>query len=50
LDRAVDGLDNTISDREAEARERALFYVALTRARKSAFVTSCSEASPFLAL
>jgi superfamily I DNA/RNA helicase len=49
LDKAINGLDNTISDRKADARERALLYVALTRARKSAFITASEEISPFLA-
>jgi superfamily I DNA/RNA helicase len=48
LDQAMDNQDNSISSQEAEAKERALFYVALTRARKSAFVTTSGTPSHFL--
>jgi len=48
LSKAMDMLDNATADQEAEAKERALLYVALTRARKSAFVTSSGKLSPFL--
>ena len=48
LDRAMDDQDNTISTREAEVKERALLYVSLTRARKSAFVTCSGNPSPFI--
>ena len=33
---------------EAEKRERALFYVAVTRARRDVFITSHGKASPWL--
>jgi len=48
LDQAMDNQDNAISGQEAEAKERALFYVAVTRARKSAFVTCSGTPSPFI--
>lgn len=48
LSKAIDMLDNAIADQEAEAKERALLYVALTRARKSAFVTSSGETSLYI--
>jgi superfamily I DNA/RNA helicase len=48
LDVAMDRQDNAVACQEAEARERSLLYVSLTRARKSAFVTSSSEMSRFL--
>ena len=33
---------------EVEMQERALFYVALTRARRAALITCHGEPSPFL--
>ncbi|NLX25971.1 MAG: ATP-dependent helicase [Lentisphaerae bacterium] len=48
LKKVMEGLDNTVSSTEAEAKERSLLYVALTRARKRAFITSFGESSSFL--
>ncbi len=40
--------DNLTAKEEAEFRERALFYVAATRAKKEVLVTSYGDRSPFL--
>ncbi|NCC60075.1 MAG: DNA helicase [Verrucomicrobiae bacterium] len=45
---ALDAQDNHQADQEAEAKERSLFYVALTRSRKSTFITAYGTPSPFL--
>jgi superfamily I DNA/RNA helicase/mRNA-degrading endonuclease RelE of RelBE toxin-antitoxin system len=50
LSQAIDMMDNAIADREAEAKERALLYVSLTRARKSAFVTSSGPLCRFISV
>ena len=48
LDKAVEDADDSVSQRNIEAGERALLYVALTRARRSAMVTAYGEISPYL--
>jgi superfamily I DNA/RNA helicase len=48
LMQAITGMDNDVACREAEKKERSLLYVALTRARKIAFITYYGEKSPFL--
>lgn len=48
LDQAVRAGDDAVARRNAETAERALLYVALTRAKKSATVTGYGELSPFL--
>ena len=48
LDKALEDADDGVSQRNIEAGERALLYVALTRARKSAMVTAYGEVSPYL--
>ncbi len=40
--------DDVVARRNAETSERALLYVALTRARRSALVTAHGSLSPFL--
>lgn len=50
LDKAMTDQDNTISNKETELKERSLLYVSLTRARKSAFITSSGEPSPFISM
>ena len=47
---AIADLDDPATARAAETAERALLYVALTRARKSAIVTANGTLSPFLKL
>jgi superfamily I DNA/RNA helicase len=42
--------DDAITQRNLETGERALLYVALTRAKRSATVTAYGEASPYLAV
>jgi len=48
LSQAVDNLDNEIARQEAIAKERALLYVSLTRARKSAYLTTSGTPSPLV--
>lgn len=48
LERAVSKSDNAVSGRNSETAERALLYVALTRARRSALITGYGEASPYV--
>jgi superfamily I DNA/RNA helicase len=49
LDFAVASADDEVTKRNAETGERALLYVALTRAKKSALITAYGEASSYLA-
>ena len=49
LDVALASGDDAITQRNLETGERALLYVALTRARRSALITAHGEASPYLA-
>jgi superfamily I DNA/RNA helicase len=48
LDQAIRDGEDAVARRNAETAERALLYVALTRAKKSAAVTGYAELSPFL--
>jgi superfamily I DNA/RNA helicase len=48
LDRATRDGEDAVARRNAETAERALLYVALTRAKKSAAITGFGEISPFL--
>jgi len=48
LERAVSKSDDAVSGRNSETAERALLYVALTRARRSALITGYGEASPYV--
>jgi superfamily I DNA/RNA helicase/mRNA-degrading endonuclease RelE of RelBE toxin-antitoxin system len=48
LSLAVDGKGDVVEERQAELEERALLYVALTRARKEVFVLSYGVASKFI--
>jgi superfamily I DNA/RNA helicase len=48
LSAALSDADDQITARDAETAERALLYVALTRAKKSALVTGYGKLSPFL--
>jgi DEAD/DEAH box helicase domain-containing protein len=45
---AVDEAEDAVAMRNAETGERSLLYVALTRARRSATITSYGSMSPFL--
>lgn len=49
LDQAIRDGEDAVARRNAETAERALLYVALTRAKKSASITASGEISPFLA-
>lgn len=49
LDIALRDKGDEISRVDAETEERSLVYVAVTRARKKAFVLSCGQMSPFFA-
>lgn len=49
LDLALASADDQITERNLETGERALLYVALTRAKKSALITAYGEPSPYLA-
>jgi superfamily I DNA/RNA helicase len=48
LDRAIRDGEDAVARRNTETAERALLYVALTRAKKSAAITGFGEISPFL--
>jgi superfamily I DNA/RNA helicase len=48
LDVALAAGDDAITQRNLETGERALLYVALTRAKRSALITAYGEASPYL--
>lgn len=48
LEAAVDEAEDAVAMRNAETGERSLLYVALTRARRSATITSYGPISPFL--
>jgi superfamily I DNA/RNA helicase len=48
LDHAIRDGEDAVARRNAETGERALLYVALTRAKKSAAITGFGEISPFL--
>jgi superfamily I DNA/RNA helicase len=48
LDQAIRDGEDAVAKRNAETAERALLYVALTRAKKSASITGFGEFSPFL--
>jgi superfamily I DNA/RNA helicase len=49
LSEALAEADDSILARDAETAERALPYVALTRAKRSALITGCGKLSGFLA-
>jgi superfamily I DNA/RNA helicase len=49
LDAALASADDQVTERHLETGERALLYVALTRAKKSALITASGEVSPYLA-
>jgi superfamily I DNA/RNA helicase len=48
LDLALASGDDAITQRNLESGERALLYVAITRARRSALITAYGDASPYL--
>jgi superfamily I DNA/RNA helicase len=48
LDAALASADDQITERHLETAERALLYVATTRAKKSALITASGEVSPYL--
>ena len=48
LDFALAAADDDVSKRNAETGERALLYVALTRAKRSALITAYGDPSPYL--
>jgi len=48
LEAAVDEAEDAVAMRNAETGERSLLYVVLTRARRSATITSYGPMSPFL--
>jgi superfamily I DNA/RNA helicase len=48
LDQAIRDGEDAVAKRNAETAERALLYVALTRAKKSAAITGFGEISSFL--
>jgi superfamily I DNA/RNA helicase len=50
LDAALASADDQITERNLETGERALLYVGLTRAKKSALITAFGEPSPYLAV
>jgi superfamily I DNA/RNA helicase len=47
-DAALASADDQITERNLETSERALLYVTLTRAKKSALITAYGELSPYL--
>ena len=48
LDRVLEDKGDVVERRQADLEERALVYVAITRAKKVAVVLSYGEASPYL--
>jgi len=48
LEQALDGKGDAVEKRQADLEERALVYVAMTRAKKKLIVTSYGQASPYL--
>jgi superfamily I DNA/RNA helicase len=48
LDMVLEGKGDVVEKRQADLEERALVYVAITRAKKVAVVLSYGEASPYL--
>jgi len=48
LSRAMDGKGDAVEKRQADLEERALVYVAMTRAKKKLIVTSYGQESPYL--
>jgi len=48
LEKALDGKGDAVEKRQADLEERALVYVAMTRAKKKLIVTSYGQASPYL--
>jgi superfamily I DNA/RNA helicase len=48
LSYALADADDEITQRNMETGERALLYVALTRAKRSALITGYGELSPYL--
>jgi superfamily I DNA/RNA helicase len=48
LNYALAAADDAVTQRNFETGERALLYVALTRAKRSALVTAYGEPSPYL--
>ncbi len=48
LEYALDSADDAVAQRNIETGERALLYVALTRAKKSASITAYGDASPYI--
>ncbi len=50
LDQAIRDGEDAVAKRNAETAERALLYVALTRAKKSAAITGFGDFSPLLSM
>jgi len=50
LDLALASADDQITERNLQTGERALLYVALTRAKRSALITGYGEKSPYLSV
>jgi superfamily I DNA/RNA helicase len=50
LDAALASADDQVTARHLETGERALLYVALTRAKQSALITAWGDVSPYLAM
>ncbi|EKD55754.1 MAG: UvrD/REP helicase, partial [uncultured bacterium] len=48
LKRVLEGIDNVTALEEADLRERALLYVAVTRAKKEVIITCNGEKSEYL--
>ena len=48
LDHALRKADDVVTQRHSETAERALLYVALTRAKRSAVITAYGQASPYV--
>ncbi|MDQ6950283.1 MAG: 3'-5' exonuclease, partial [Mariprofundales bacterium] len=48
LAKALDGKGDAVERRQADLEERALVYVAMTRAKKKLIVTSYGQGSPYL--
>jgi len=49
LSRALDGKGDAVEERQADLEERALVYVAMTRAKKKLIITSYGRESSYLA-